>query len=529
MHHASGLAIPLHNVDAIVALHNIAGKNGVLNNADSPITQYVGNHYAARGIDHIPYSNGSPIKAYVLTNQPEKMHIHAEYRGRLANMRFTPITSLDELVARGVKRAVHLPYIRLIDEPFPDAIEWQRYGLPPTATLHLKDKVYIHRWLAENGYAQFIPNFVGCGVGEIPKEASRMLNKISTMYGELGMLGRYPLGVIIRGAFSDGNYSMAAIVEAITDMSLRDLSIKRGQVMIKPNGNSSNLEVVDTFAEALIRVQDMFYTELNLDEGSQVIMSRLLDIDLSPGLCAVITEGAPHFMEFNGQYMAPGNTACTGTTTFSSAIGVDRAHATSAKYLRQTHELLDGILKSFLAGSDTSSLYAMMNIDVMMVGELEKELHQRAQATPQSRYLSNLGTCDADYEPRVYDPNSILFAEINPRDTNWTLAMKAVLQVLHQPCTVENLDNLADGNDIQILARDHWELPDGMSIEDARDLLTEYHYQLAEQGEGMIMRMADNPAGIIIYTPSQDRGRLEQISDDAHKFLSQHTASPVPA
>lgn len=521
-----GLAIPIHDADAIVAFHNIAGQNGVLNNAEMPIVQYVGNHYAARGIDHIPYTNGQPIQTYVLTNQPEMMEAHAAYRGHLANMHFTPITSLQELVERGVHKVVHLPYIRLVDESFPGEIEWHRYGLPPEVTYRLKDKVGIHRWLMENGFAQYTPNFVSGHVEEIPHKGAMMLDKISAMYARLGMLGRYPLGLIIRGAFSDGNYSMAAVVEAIADMSLRNQSIRKGQVMIKPNGNSLNLEVVDTFAQALERVKDHFHHEQEL--GGQVIMTRLLDIDLSPGMSASIADGQTHLFHFNGQYMAPGNTACTGTTTFKTAIGEERARAMTAKYLPQSQELLAGILDRVLTQDDLAGLYAMLNIDGMMVGELEHELYERAISREDCHdYLNSQGAYDDDYTECIYNPDNILFAEVNPRDTNWTLAMKAVLQVLNQPCTVENLARLAEGEDIQILARDHWELPQGMSIAEARELLAEFHWQLRERGEGIIMRMADNPAGVIIYTPSPEVGRLEAISEEAHRFLARHTAVPA--
>jgi hypothetical protein len=345
------------------------------------------------------------------------------------------------------------------------------------------------------------------------------------MYARLGMLGLYPLGLIIRGAFSDGNYSMAAIVEAIADMRVRNQSIRKGQVMIKPNGNSLNLEVVDNFAQALERVKNHFHHEQEL--GGQVIMTRLLDIDLSPGMSASIADGETHLFHFNGQYMAPGNTACTGTTTFKAAVG-DEMIRTTAQYLSQTRELLAGILDRSLPEDERAGLYAMLNIDVMMVGELEHELYQRAISRDDCHdYLNSQGAYDEDYTECIYNPDKILFAEVNPRDTNWTLAMKAVLQVLNQPCTVDNLARLAEGEDMQILARDHWELPQGMSIEEARQLLAEFHDQLRERGEGIIMRMADNPAGVIIYTPSKQLGRLDEISEEAHRFLARHTAVPA--
>ena len=58
-----------------------------------------------------------------------------------------------------------------------------------------------------------------------------------------------------------------------------------------------------------------------------------------------------------------------------------------------------------------------------------------------------------------------------------------------------------------------------MEISEARDALLEFHQQLAKNGEGFIMRMSDNPAGVIAYTPSKDANRLHQITSEAYQYL----------
>ena len=55
-------AIPVDQVDAIVAWHNIAGDGGVLSAATEAVGKQVGDHYAARAIDQIPYTADTRIK-----------------------------------------------------------------------------------------------------------------------------------------------------------------------------------------------------------------------------------------------------------------------------------------------------------------------------------------------------------------------------------------------------------------------------------------------------------------------------------
>jgi hypothetical protein len=524
----SDFAFPLDGIDAIVAHHNIAGSAGVLNAAGDELEASLFSHYAPRGIDHIPFVEHQPPQNFIYTAEVERLAPHAEYRQEIAHIPFRAITDLSDLAQMGIRKALYIPYIRLVDEKLPDNIEWVRYGLLPSMTVKLKDKAFMHNWLLQHGFAKHLPNFIACDATFIPRFGMRMIRKIADMLELLGMRDRYPLGLMIRGALSDGNYAMASVSEALHDINIRGQHVKKGQFMLKPNGKTDDLEVFDEPQAALRRVLEHIRHENNPDLDDRVVMSRLLDLEISPGLCTAIVAGLWHDFAFNGQYMEPGNSACTGTTTFRSAVGDETALRLSNGYLEQSQALLRDILSRFFADRPIDDLYAMLNIDVMVVGELERELYERAKAHPQGQqYFDSIGSCNANYSPGVYNPDTVLFAEVNPRDTNWTIAMKAVLQALNLPCTVENLKRLGSGEEIQVLARDHWALPEGMSIEQARQHLLDFHRQLAEQGEGFIMRMPDNPAGIILYTSSPDPNRLTEIAYEAFGYLAeqQHEAA----
>jgi hypothetical protein len=292
-----------------------------------------------------------------------------------------------------------------------------------------------------------------------------------------------------------------------------------GQFILKPDGKMDRMETFASEEDALKRLRDHIQGENDTSIDDHVIMSRLIDVEVSPGLCAAIAGGVVHTFPFNGQFMEVGHTACTGTWTFSSAVGISRADEINVQYLDQTQDLLRGILaKSMVADDD---LFAMLNIDVMIAGPLERELFAR------------LGDCGAvgcyneGYRPRPYDPGKVIFAEINPRDTNWTIAMKAVLQAKNLPCTADNLHMLATGDEVQVLALDHWHLPEGISIDAARERLLEFHRMLARRDEGFILRMSDNPAGVIVYTSSPYPERLGEITREAYDFLQQGALVPA--
>jgi hypothetical protein len=325
---------------------------------------------------------------------------------------------------------------------------------------------------------------------------------------------------MIRGEFTDGNYGSAAVVEALKANTVGGRAVRCGQVIVKRDGKIDNIDVCDGWPAALESARQHVAASTDRNVADRVVITRLIDYRSSPGLCAAVAGGVLHTFPFNGQYIAPGETACTGTCSFRYAAGEAQSQELMGQYYHQGRALLAGILERFLAAcDDRASIYAMLNIDLLIPGALEAELWGRANRDRAAfGYLGALANCNDAYIPRIYDPGRVLMTEINPRDTNWTIAIKSVMQVLGQPCTLENFAALAEGREMQILARDHWPLPQGVSLDRARERLLKLHARLAQDGEGFIMRMPDNPAGVILYTPNP--ARLEQIEAEAQQILS---------
>lgn len=492
----------LQNIDAIVAWHNVVGLDGVLCAASETVKAVAGGHYAPRAVDHIPFTTAVPT--FVLTNAPERIREQLAYRSAVSGMTFTPISDTRELHNYGVRRALFLPYIRLRDVELDPAIEWVRYGLPPDLTQHLKHKGNMHHWLHAEGFAQHTMNYVACDIEDIPTVGRQMLDEIKRMYTELGQPD-YPLGLMVRGTQTDGNYGAGSLFS------------QDGMLVLRRNGKAPLIDML-SWEVALEELRDHILETTNTDVAKQVVMTRLLDVDVSPGMSAMFEDGRLYCFDFNGQYTAPNSTACTGTTTFAFEIG-ERAADYRAAFLPQTQTLLREIMRRLLAGrEDVPQINGMLNIDMMSVGAQEAALWQAAAGTA---WRDNVGRNNADFRPRPYDPQFGLFAEINPRETNWTLAMKAVLQAQKMAVSVENLAMLARGEQMHVVARDHFPLPASLSFDALRENLAYQIETLRVNGEGVILRMPDRPAGLIAYTQQDDPARLESLLTEIQERLPQ--------
>lgn len=492
----------LQDVDAIVAWHNVVGLDGVLCAASESVTQTAGGHYAPRAVDHIPYTTHVPT--FVVTQDPDKIREQLAYRSTVSSMTFTPISSTAELARYGVRRALFLPYIRLSDVPLEPSIDWVRYGLPPDITQHLKHKANMHRWLHAEGFTQHALNYIACDIEDIPSAGLRMLDHIRAMYAELGQPD-YPLGLMVRGTQTDGNYGAGSLFE------------HNGMLVLRRNGKAPLIDMM-SWASALDELRDHILETTNTAVAKQVVMTRLIDVDVSPGMSAMFERGELHCFDFNGQYTAPNSTACTGTTTFAFEVG-ERAAAYREAFLPQTQHLLRDIMHRLLYNrDDVHEINGMLNIDMMNVGAREARLWAASEGTHWRGYVSRN---DDDYMPRPYDPQFALFAEVNPRETNWTLAMKAVLQAQQLPVTVENLRMLSAGNEIHVVARDHWPLPESLSFDALRENLQYQIEEMRPHGEGVILRMPDRPAGLIAYTREPDAARLQTLLEEIAQRLPQ--------
>ncbi len=515
------LIYPAHDIKILD--HNVVGAGGVLWSIDPNTQEKVGGHYDPRAADQ--FLGNHNREAFVLTQSPEDHQSQLDYRGAIGKVDLTAIRDVREITNPNGHVALYVPYISREMPNFPTELNWKRYGLPYEITSLLKNKADFHDWLTQNDLEANTPNHVICEAKDITSSAEQMLLKIQSMYQEAKIDDQYPIGLMLRGAEGDGNYGAAKIVQSLHNQTILtkkgEVHVQAGQIMIMPDGKKDNLEVHDNWQTALLLAQLHIKDSMNLDQESRVVMSRLIDLQDSPGMSAIIAGGTPHLFNWNGQWQEPGESACTGTTS-PGLNGNNRLHEL---FLEETQAIFSTILSKQLEGrANRDEIYAMINIDLMIPGALEQKLWQKTQSRPSlHQYRNNLGKNNHNYQPRPYNPNIPLIAEINPRDTNWTLAVKSVLTALKRQATVQNMLALANGQDTKIIARDAWTLPGGLTdMNLVRDEMLQLHHQLEKSGAGFILRMPGHPqAGAIGWT---SEGHPSDVFNQARERLSQHAS-----
>jgi hypothetical protein len=120
---------------------------------------------------------------------------------------------------------------------------------------------------------------------------------------------------------------------------------------------------------------------------------------------------------------------------------------------------------------DFASIRAVANLDIMLPGPLEARLQQRRKA-PRVNYL----------------------AECNPRWTNYTDAILAVLGVTGRAPTVANMRAVIREG---ISTVDKYSLPEHLDPGAVREWIFERDALLKRDGTRIICRMAQKPMGLI--------------------------------
>lgn len=526
----NGVLLSPHT-DTVVTHHNIVGEGSVLAASSQRIQDIVKGKYTVRAVDHAMPNGNREVWVYDPNVNPKDYQLLAQlqHRGRMAGLEIKVINNLRQL-PKDRNSILYKPYIRRQDLRFRTSAELHHYGLPPKVTNLLKDKALIHEHLQKKGYAEYTPNFVNCRTKEITKNGLSMVDKIRKMYSVASMQDEYAVGLVIRARDADGGFG-SGFVKQLTQPEVIKSSAypngklyPKGAILFFPDGLVELVQEFDSWETALEQVQRFVAENMDMKKSDGVVMSRLIDLTVSPGLMAVVAQGDVYAQfNWNGQYKEPGDTSCTGTTTGNHDNRLVR------KYLAQSQRLLFEVVSACLSRErSVESVYAAFNMDLMIVGELERKLHARLQqlgAAGRSYTRDTIGKYNRQYEPRAYDPGKILFAEFNPRDTNWTLAVKAVMQALRTDFTLEEMLQVANGHVVDIVARDKWLLPNGVSTAVARAYFETVYKQLAQSGVGAVVRMPADDSGKMGVIAWNSKGSANEVLEKAHRELPRFAQS----
>jgi hypothetical protein len=253
-----------------------------------------------------------------------------------------------------------------------------------------------------------------------------------------------------------------------------------------PNGEVGSTQYYRLWSEALPAAQQHLLSTMNVQKETRVVISRYIDFVDSPGLSVVIMDGQVASLRWNGQLQLDGSKACVGTSTY-----VPRS--ASFQRLQQLYEEPTAVFFETLLHKtaeqchiDFTTIRGVANLDIMLPGILEERL-QRQRKRLSVNYL----------------------AECNPRWTNYTDAIMAVLGVTRREPTIANMRTVIQEG---ISTIDKYPLPEHLDPYLLREWIFEHDAALQYNGTRIICRMAKKPMGLIFAGDVQlARREFEQM------------------
>jgi hypothetical protein len=457
-----------------VGFHNIG--SGLLRASHAETVRKVERHYGER-CGHLPL-NAQELRVLVAENT-DAIRTQMVYLSSLMGRTLLPLTA-DELLQcqqETAERPLVVPYINV---PETEAYVQQElgadvWGLPGRMTHILKNKASFYQLVDEIGLPSFqTPDYRVASVYDLPTAARDFLAVVEEIYHDADMIHEYPLGVMLRAAESDGNYGCCLLYE------------QAGRVVMVPNGDAGNTLFYRMWSEALMAAQQHLISTMDVQKETRVVISRYIDFVDSPGMSVVLLDGEVASLRWNGQLQLKGSKACVGTSSYNPG-------SAALLHLQQLYEeptatFFEALLRQTAERCqiDFASIRAVANLDIMLPGPLEARLQQRRKA-PRVNYL----------------------AECNPRWTNYTDAILAMLGVTGREPTVANMRTVIREG---ISTVDKYPLPEHLDPAVVREWIFERDVLLKRDGTRIICRMAQKPMGLIFAGDVQLAQReFEQI------------------
>lgn len=442
-----------------IGFHNIG--TGLLRASHEETVRKVERHYGER-CGHLPL-NMRELRVLVAENT-DAIQAQMAYLSGLMERTLLPHTDGELLQECSdlAERPLVVPYINV---PETEAYVQQElgadvWGLPGRMTHILKNKASFYRLVDETGLPGFqTPDYCVASVYDLSTAARDFLAVIEEMYHDADMIHEYPLGVMLRAAESDGNYGCCLLYE------------QGGRVVMVPNGDAGNTLYYRAWSEALLVAQQHLISTMDVQKETRVVISRYLDFVDSPGISVVLLDGEVASLRWNGQLQLKGSKACVGTSSYNPG-------SAALQHLQQLYEeptaaFFEALLRRTAERCQINfaRIRGVANLDIMLPGPLEARLQQRRKA-PRVNYL----------------------AECNPRWTNYTDAILAVLGVTKREPTVANMRAVIREG---ISTVDKYPLPEHLDPTVVREWIFERDALLQRDGTRIICRMAQKPMGLI--------------------------------
>jgi hypothetical protein len=339
-------------------------------------------------------------------------------------------------------------------------------------------------------------DLIGTGNGESPIEIVMLQTaELIREARENGLhMDGYRNGVVLRKILSDGGF---------------------GTLIVRQRLNAEGYEVIGDRQVYDVNLHHLL--KRILDREPQYLMTRLLELEASPGISCLVENGELHPLPLNGQIQDESG-AAVGTRTLglsaedSRDICFRQEHEDIIQAL--AHQIFDKVLAMC---PNRSEVNALINLDFMVTTEREQKLYTLVQDSPALRtHFWHL--VSSRYQ----------VAETNPRMTNLTSAANGVLTILGASHTIENYRRLlASNGDLGLANYDsrYLKLPSDMTLDDVYTHFLDRHHAIRARGydeAGVILRMMpplvngrpdwSKGAGITLYGPKAAFAEIERLT-----------------
>ncbi len=453
-----------------VGYHNVG--TGVLRASNKATKDYVEEHYGQR-CGHLPLI---AQRVCVLVNtHSEENQSHLQYLSRLYGKEIEAITPIELQQHKrqfSPSDMMVVPYINVpeTERRIQADLGATSWGMNGDMVSLLKNKADFYQFIDAFQFEGFqTPDYRISHIADLTKEALSFLNDIEDMLKDAGM-SKYPLGVMLRAAESDGNYGCCLVYE------------QHKRVRVVPNGEVSHAVDYSSWKEALAVAQQHLTSTMDLQKETRIVISRYIDMVDSPGMSVVIMDGHIESLGWNGQLQQNGSKACIGTSTYRPANA--SLARLQAAYEGHTLTYFEAVLRRAAQNFrvDFASMRGVANIDIMLPSDMEAMLQKKR-----------------GYKPTHY------VAECNPRWTNYTDAIMTIIGVNGKKQTISNMKKvIQDG----IATIDKFQLPENVDAQEVRECIFQQDKELKQSGTRIICRMAKKPMGLIF---AGDINKAEQV------------------
>src|SRR5205823_3689152 len=204
-------------------------------------------------------------------------------------------------------RALVVPYVNVPEatKRIEGELGAESWGLPDSMVNILKNKADFYQLADEFSLDGFrTPDYKISNLADLSREALDFLGKTEDLVKKAG-LAKYPLGVMLRAAESDGNYGCCLVYE------------KDDLIIVVEDGDAEHAQYYTNWNEALAVSQKHLAATMNPQREARIVISRFLDMADSPGMSVVIIDGRVESLRWNGQLQKKGSKACIGTSTYT--------------------------------------------------------------------------------------------------------------------------------------------------------------------------------------------------------------------